>query len=320
MRILAFPLLLLVLLSPAFSQQEKAMRATRKQKTSLEPMIETMKRGMVLHSAQLDEKLIEREIRKALEVQVSYKAFKRYEVALAKLLAKELGIETVAGLEAAGRYYALEFGRGPSASERALIIPELPPFPETENEAERLKAEKERQVVVGLQMEIKRHVDTLPYPAFGIESTHKKCVFHDKMVQINLKSEIPRDLEKDQARGMSELAAAYAPLIAAEFEASSTKDFKKRLENALKHKHTSHALFGVLVNARVFARPMVYAEKSIGFDDPKAICQAQSDVIEKVCSTLGKTEMWKQLESDHASMIEDARAFRKVLKARLKGE
>jgi hypothetical protein len=319
MRAILFLILVTSLALPTFAQ-EKAMKATRKQKTKLEPMIETLSRSFMLHSANLDRKKVERQLWGALGVQASFKAGKRFKAEYAEILAEELDIETPEGIRVAGRYYGKLFGRGPTESEQALIIIPLPPYPETSDEAERMRVEKEREVVRGRQMEVQRHVDTLPFPPFSIESTHKKCVFHDKLAQIDMKSELEKELEKEQRRGMKEMAMHYAPQLAAVFDSTSDKHFQGAIEEALNHHHTSHSLFAVLVKVRRFARPQVYAEKSIGFDDPKAICEAQADVIEHVCKTMKDAKVWSALRSDHELMIEDARAFRKVLKARIKGK
>jgi hypothetical protein len=313
------PLLAVLLLAPASLGQD-ALGATRKQKISLQPLIELLTESFELQCVTLDAKDIERGLGKALSVQVTWKAYSRYKDEVTRLIAVDLGIDTTQGHLAIEKNLFDVFGESPTEVEAALILPELPDVPTGGDDEARKAAREEREKVKLLELTMERRLDEVRYPPVKVDAHHKQCMAHDALTIMDIKTLLQSPLDKEQERGMKELADYYAPLFAALFGVEdSPREYRKRFEAALASPHTERALAAVLVKLRLFARPLVYAEERVG-DDPYSIIDVQPKVIDMVVSKVGSSELWDALRSDHVDMLEDAKAHRRAFKERIKGQ
>ena len=148
---------------------------------------------------------------------------------------------------------------------------------------------------------------------------HKGCVTHVQDTLWKLRSWSGKELDKDQQRGISELADYYEPLLreACGIERKN-RTFEKMVESALSTIDTNRAVLCVLCKMRYLIRPGVFAVLEAETYAQKVDAAVQVD--EQLERALSDAEWWPQLREDHAAMIADPDAHRKVLKERRKSE
>ncbi len=300
--------------SPAAGQElERALGATRKQKESLAPLIEVLAERIELQMVEVEAKVIKRVIRRALEVQLTAKAVRRYQTELTRLIAMDLGLDTSEELDIVSRMVASSYLRSPTGSEKLLALPARNSSPDSEGSL--TPAEIEDQA--DLRLKTNKLLDGLACPPLDVGAFHLRCVRHDKSVPRALEAYTLARVDKKQAKGMRALAKLYGPQLAQALGSRRGLEFAKQLESTLGYENTGVAMAATLVKLRRLVRPLLYKEEGIK-DKPREVCDAQAMIIDRVCTTLGEGLLWKGLVADHQAMLRDPKGHMARIKARNK--
>lgn len=290
---------------------ERATGATRKQKENLAPLIDLMAERIALQMVKVEPKVIKRVISRALEVQLTAKAVRRYEQELLRLIALDFGLKTQKEQDMVSRMIASNYLKSPKGRELPLATPtaglNLVP-------GETLTPNQEDQFT-DLRGKTSKLLSLLPYPGMDILAWHRRCVRNGKFVERDLEPLLLPHTDRAQAKGMRFLSKMYGPLLAEKLGSIKGIEFSKTLEAALNYGDTGVAMAATLVKLRGLVRPLVYAEKNIK-RDPFEILDAHALVVERVCTTMQTAAVWEQLRTDHSAMLRDPKAHTARVKAR----
>ncbi len=284
-------------LAIAPASQDGATPSARQRK-SLVPLIEVMTQRIAPHLATLEKSQIERQVKKALSDQISRIAARDLDAALTKLIALDLDVDSRQGWALVKRNLLKEFGADYTEAELALLGEgfDLPAFGIYRQGAVRRDGEK--TVIIE-----------------GFQSLHAKVVRHTRHVLASLREELEEELTRDQARGMKDLAKAYAVQLSELFALEKPdRDYEDLLRQALSTPSTDRAMLASLVSMRRLARPSVH--RVFGAETAAEKIEAEQQVRARVVRELTDSELLAELRRDHAAMLDDPKAQRKRISDR----
>lgn len=286
MRFLATFIGLSTLALPAIAQFEGAA-ATRDQQAELQPLVRSVSLRLEQHIPSVIASDVTVRVRKALFNQNSDVASKRYEELLIELLLDDLDLSKDSSNPV--RYEMLpRFGKQISATGEALIG----------GEEKRWSARDKQGLLLS-----------------GV-AIHARCIRRDSEARWAIRTWNGRDLEKDQERGLKELAKYYGPLFVEVFEVEKPdRKFSKMLEAALLTSDTDRAVLTTLTKVHFLIRPTMLAELEVG-EELEDKLEARAAIEDRVREVLSETDWWPALREDHKAMLDDPKAFRRELKAR----
>ena len=269
----------------------------------------------------VDPTAIDRHLRKALFNQSARVVAKQLEDALVGWIAEDLDLGSKEGRSAIRRFTVKDFGKALSGEEMRLARETglgAGDRPGQEfSEKDRMKAETARVAAQREAEALRARIQTWPFQQAGIMRDHADCLRHSDATKAKLIEWLGPKLNKDQARGCKELAKYYAPSLELIFgQTSKDRIFRERFEEALLQHSTQRALAETLIKLRRLARPSVHAVLDLNTKDPNAVLDAEAQVPKLVCKKLKELELWYALAADHKRMIDDTKAFRRILAGR----
>ncbi len=292
MRIVSF-VLILVLAGSAGAQGDGAP-PTRRQREHLQPLITSVARRLELHlpSALFEE--IERKVRKALSNQNSDVAIRNYHELLIELLLEDLDL--------------------PKADAKTIEFDIVPRFGETIRGWSRELAHLDDEWKLGDH-------PNLRFSRRGLRWDHYNCVRHRERSLAKLDDWRRKfEADKDQQRGLKELADYYASKVEEAFGVErEDRHFHELFEGALLTRDTDRAMLCALAKVRHLVRPIVWRVHEVEDE-----LQARLDALELVDTRLEKelkeAVWWTRLRQDHEAMLRDPKKLRKELSVRKKDE
>ncbi|MFT5288245.1 MAG: hypothetical protein ACI8QC_003603 [Planctomycetota bacterium] len=321
-RLLVAVLILLAAPSLALAApQRHGLPASNGQRKSLQVLVDFSVSRASFFLSSVDPTLVDRHTRKAIFNQSAGAVTEQLEDALVGWIASDLGIRSKEGLSAIRRFKLKEFGKPLSPDEMRLAqetgLDAQSGSGEDLSDQERMRAETARVTAQRESEALRARIKTWPFDQNAILRDHAQCLRHSDATQAKLKEWLGPELNKDQVRGCKELANFYAPDLELIFGITS-KDriFRERFEEALLQHSTARALGETLVKLRRLARPKVHTMLDLDPKDPIAKLDAEEQVPKMVCKQLNERELWYELAADHKRMIDDTKAFRRILAGR----
>jgi hypothetical protein len=290
---------------------EKALSATRKQREDLAPLIDVLTERIEIQMVQVDPKVIKRVLRRALEVQLTAKAVRRYQAELTRLIGMDLGLESTEELDLVSILVKESYLKSPTGREMLLTEGARP----ASLAADEILPPGRLEELAELRTTTRKLLDGISYPPLDVEEFHLRCVRHDKSAHRELEDLALGRVDRDQAKGMRVLSKIYGPQLAELFGSRRGTQFSKTLENTLGFDNTGVALAATLVKLRGLVRPVIYEEEGIK-NEPRAICDARTLVIDRICTSLLDSPAWEQLAADHLAMLRDPKAHMALIKKR----
>ncbi|MCP3916461.1 MAG: hypothetical protein GY711_12965 [bacterium] len=296
MSLLALPLLTLL---PIL--QDGATPSARQRK-SLVPLIEVMTQRLAPHLATVEQDYIERIVKKAISDQISAIATRDLMAGITKLIATDIGVDSKDGWKLIKRKLLDDFATDYTPEELALLGEEFD--------------------LGAFQLELKprflRSASEAVYMR-GFEYLHSRVVRHTRHVLAELEEEVEPKLERDQAKGMKELAKIYAVRMHEVFAIEKPdRDYEKLLLQALSTPTTDRAMLATLVSAKRLARPSV--RRVFGAKSTRELTETEKEVRVRVVRELTESKLLEELRSDHVAMLNNPKGFRKRLAEREKDD
>ena len=213
------------------AQDDRPFKApSKEQRADLEILVKCFHEGAMVQIGSLEPELVERRIRKALFNQFSETAILDLRDTITETLAEDLGLSSRQGPELV---------RGDPLS--AFV--------------EDLREHEERTLAEVLERKSPDVSKWLKYFSLGFSSLafhHGRLLKHDQEELSEFKALVEVRIDKEQARGCTELAKYYAPRIWRRFDLEgklrqkALSEFQKRLEEGFKTRLTpsvSHRLW-----------------------------------------------------------------------------
>ena len=188
---------------------------------------------------------------------------------------------------------------------------------------EDLREHEERTLAEVLERKSPDVSKWLKYFSLGFSSLafhHGRLLKHDQEELSEFKALVEVRIDKEQARGCTELAKYYAPRIWRRFDLEgklrqkALSEFQKRLEEGFKTRLTARAGLATIARVKALVRPSVHAELKAESDEAKLAAEAQLEKL--VVDGLRMGELLDKILADHRAMIANPKEHRKVVRSR----